>query len=225
MAPEVAHIHNASPEYPAMLRRYLGNDAPDALWALGNLGFLRQRAVALFCSVKCPGDLILKTYDLARALRDKEVMVMGGFHSPMEKECLELLLRGKQPVIACHARRLSHNRLPSKLIDPLNAGRLLMISPFDEKVSRATADTASTRNEFVAALADRVFVAYAAPGSKTEALCGKILKWQKPLLTFASKENSHLISLGATPCGSPDDVLRSIENGYGEFLQRSRMEI
>ncbi len=218
-------IRNASPEYPATLRRYLDDNAPDALWALGNLDLLRQRALALFCSVKCPGDLILRTYDLARTLRDKEVTVISGFHSPIEKECLELLLRGKQPIIACHAKRLSRSRLPDKLTEPIKAGRLLMISPFDEKVNRATADTASTRNELVVALADTVFVPYAAPGSKTEALCGKVLKWQKPLLTFASKENSHLISLGATPCDSPDDVLRSIEKGYGEFLQRSRMEI
>lgn len=212
MTPEVVHIHMISPEYPATLRRYLGDVAPDALWALGNIELLRQRAVALFCSVKCPGDLILKTYDLAQGLRDKGIAVIGGFHSPMEKECLDLLLRGKQPVIACHAKRLSHSRLPDNLAEPLKMGRLLMLSPFDESVSRATTDTASIRNEFVAALADRVFVPYAAPGSKTEALCHKVIKWGKPLLTFTSKENEHLISIGATPCGNPDDVLRGIEN-------------
>jgi hypothetical protein len=34
----------------------------------------------------------LKTYDLARDLRDADVPVIGGFHTPMEKECLRLLL-------------------------------------------------------------------------------------------------------------------------------------
>src|SRR3990170_8887096 len=100
MTPDVVPIHKTSPEYPATLIRYLGDKAPDALWALGNLDLLRQRAMALFCSVKCPGDLILKTYNLAQGLRNEGVAVMGGFHSPMEKECFELLLRGKQPVIA-----------------------------------------------------------------------------------------------------------------------------
>lgn len=210
MTSEVVHIHKTSPEYPATLRRYLGDEAPDALWTLGSLELLRRQPVALFCSVKCPGDLILKTYDLARELRDKEVTIIGGFHSPMEKECLELLLRGKQPVIACYAKRLAYSRLPDKISEPVMTGRLLMISSFDERVSRATAATASLRNEFVAALADRVFVAYAAPGSKTEMLCGKVIKWRKPLLTFAGKENNSLISLGATPCGNSDDVMRSI---------------
>lgn len=225
MTPEVVHIHKTSHEYPATLRRYLGDEAPDALWMLGSLDLLRQRAVALFCSVKCPGDSILKTYDLARGLRDKGVTVMGGFHSPMEKECLELLLRGKQPIIVCQAKRLSHRRLPDKVAGPVRDGRLLMISPFNERVSRATTATASIRNEVVAALADRVFVPYAAPGSKTEVLCGKVLKWQKSLLTFACKENDSLISLGATPCCNSDDVLRAIENSSGAFAQGGKTEI
>lgn len=53
--------------------------------------------LALVCSVKCPGDLILKTYDLAQQLREAEVTIIGGFHSLMERECLTILLRGNQP--------------------------------------------------------------------------------------------------------------------------------
>ncbi len=73
--------------------------------------------------------------------------------------------------------------------------RLLMISPF-EKEGRATADTAGTCNELVVALADTVIVAYAATGSKTEALCRKVLTWGKTLLTFNREGNSSLIALG-----------------------------
>lgn len=51
----------------------------------------------------------------------------------------------------------------------------------------------------MAALAEKVFVAYAAPGSKTEMLCQKVLEWGKPLLTFNSKENQSLLALGAMP--------------------------
>lgn len=48
--------------------------------------------LVLSCSIKCPGNVILKTYDLAGALCDAGVPVIGGFHAPMEKECLDILL-------------------------------------------------------------------------------------------------------------------------------------
>ena len=62
--------------------------------------------LALFCSVKCPGKLIMDTYDLAQHLRDIGVTVISGFHSPMEQECLHILLRSPNPVIWCLARGL-----------------------------------------------------------------------------------------------------------------------
>ena len=61
---------------------------------LGRLSLLDEPLTALFCSQRCPGDLVLKTYDLARAMRDAGVPVIGGFQTPMERECLRLLLRG-----------------------------------------------------------------------------------------------------------------------------------
>jgi len=59
--------------------------------------------------VQCSGIIILKTFDAIRMLRDKGIVVIGGFHSPMERECLDLLQRGNQPVILCSAKGL--NRL------------------------------------------------------------------------------------------------------------------
>ena len=58
----------------------------------GNLSLLDEPLTALFCSNRCPGDLIIRTYDLARAMRDAGVPVIGGFQTPMERECLRLLL-------------------------------------------------------------------------------------------------------------------------------------
>lgn len=191
---EVVSVSKASSKYPVALQKYFGDMAPNTIWALGNLDILQHKAIALFCSVKCPGNLILKTYDLARSLRDKGIVVISGFHSPMERECLDLLLRGKQPVIICQAMRLASKRFPEKYATPLSQGRLLMISPFSDTVRRAQTSTAAIRNEIVSALADKVFVSYAAPRSKTETLCRKIIEWGKPLLTFDSKENNSLIT-------------------------------
>jgi predicted Rossmann fold nucleotide-binding protein DprA/Smf involved in DNA uptake len=196
---DIRRFGRDDPFYPSALPLFLGDCAPTTLTALGNLDLLGQKKLALFCSVKCPGNLILQTYDLARALRDEGVTTIGGFHSPMEKECLTLLLRGTQPVIICPARSIGRIRTPAEWKAPLAEGRLLLLSPFAEKLHRVTADLAQKRNEFVAALADAVFVAHAAPGGKTERYCRDVLDWGKPLLTLESGENIHLLSLGAKP--------------------------
>jgi predicted Rossmann fold nucleotide-binding protein DprA/Smf involved in DNA uptake len=158
---------------------------------------LEKRLLGFFCSTRCPGAVILQTYDLARTLRDAGVPVMSGFHSPMEKECLALLLRGTQPVIVCPARSLERMRIPTQWKAPLTEGRLLIVSLFAGKQHRMTADLARKRNEFIAALTNKIFVAHAAPGSKTEQFCRELLRWGNPLLTLESDDNAHLLTLGA----------------------------
>ncbi|MBM4331234.1 MAG: hypothetical protein FJ117_08445 [Deltaproteobacteria bacterium] len=81
-----------------------------------------------------------------------------------------------------------------------------MLSPFGEKIKRADEDTVRFRNEFVAALAERVFVAHAASGGKTESFCRKVLGWGKPLLTFDDPGNIMLLSLGARPFSSLNGI-------------------
>jgi hypothetical protein len=66
--------------------------------ALGDGALLGRRKVALICSQKCPGDVILKTYDFARLVRDLGIAIVSGFHSPIERDCLSILLRGPGPV-------------------------------------------------------------------------------------------------------------------------------
>jgi len=185
--------------YPAALRRHLGEKSPAAVAAWGSLDLLRRPLLAFFCSVKCPGDELLATYDLARALRDAGVAVIGGFHSPAEKECLEFLLRGTQPLVICPARSLEGMRLPSAWRPALSAGRLLLLSPFRAADRRATSDLARRRNELVAALSSGLFVAHAAPGSKTEALARQALAWGKPVWALESANNRHLHAVGTRP--------------------------
>ena len=168
---------------------------------VGNLRLLDEPLTALFCSNRCPGDLILKTYDLARAMRDARVPVVGGFQTPMEKECLRLLLRGSQPVVVCPARGIEGMRLPRDWRAPLDEGRMLALSPFPAALCRPTAALAARRNEYVAALASRVFIAHAAPGGRTEAFARALADAGKPLLTLDSPANANLLALGAEAVG------------------------
>lgn len=197
------HIGQDNPRYPTALKAHLGEQAPALVTALGNLDILRNKTVAVLCSVKCPGSLILQTYDLAQHWRQAGVTVIGGFHSPTERECLTILLRGTQPIIICPARSMQGMRVRAEYKKPLEQGRLLLLSPFAETPRRITAEMAVTRNRFVAALADVIFVAHAEPKSMTEQFCRDILVRRKALYTLESEANAHLIALGAKPFTAP----------------------
>ena len=170
---------------------------PPTTVSKGCLSILEEPLTALFCSNRCPGDLILKTYDLARAMRDAGVPVIGGFQTPMEKECLRLLLRGTQPVVVCPARGIEKMRIPRDWRPALDGGRLLVLSPFPPTRRRPTVELAALRNDLVAALARRVFIAHAAPGGKTEAFARMVAYAGKPLFTLDSPSNANLLALGA----------------------------
>ena len=167
-------LNAADARYPAYLGKRLGTDALPQLSALGNLDLLALPKTALFCSARCPGQAILAAYDQAARWRDAGRCIIGGFHSPVEQECLRILLRGRQPVIICPARSLEKMRLPGDWQKPLADGRLLILSCFSGNEHRITSTLAARRNEFVAALADEVWFAHVAPGGQMQRLAQKI---------------------------------------------------
>lgn len=204
------HIAQHNALYPPALRTYLTDRAPATITARGNLDILLNRTpaplVALFCSVQCSSAIILQTYELAHTLCGAGVTVISGFHSPLEKECLNVLLDGTQPVIVCPARSIERLRLPAQWKAALLQGRLLLLSPFAEPQRRATVGRAQARNEFVAALADVLLITHATPGGKTEQFCHTMRTWGKPLLALESHDNAHLFALGAFPL-RPDTLM------------------
>ncbi len=185
-----------SGSYPEALSRYLGQHAPMALSCIGNPDILQSKTLAVFCSNKCPGNIILKTYELLRQLRERGITVISGFHSAMERECLNILLKGRQPFIICPARSIEGMRIKPEYRKPLEDGRLLILFPFAGKEKRISSDSAVKRNYFVAALATDVFIPYAAPGSKTETFCRELLKWGKRVYTTDAEKNTSLIETG-----------------------------
>ncbi len=195
---DTIRITQEDPMYPAGLKACLGQSSPVAIWMSDNLEVLAaKRKLGIFCSVKCPGSLILRTYEYIRSLRDKGITAIGGFHSPVEQECLRILLRGSSSVIICPARSIQRMRPRPEWKEYLKAGRMLIFSPFDEGKDRITGELAEQRNHFAATLADEVLVPHANPGGKAETLCHKIVSWGKPLLTFDHHDNANLIALGA----------------------------
>lgn len=179
--PSAQRIARGATEYPAMLVSRLGDNAPEELTVLGNLDLLRTRRTALFCSARTPGDATLRAHDAARRMRDDGVTVISGFHSPIENECLRILLRGKQPIIICPARAIDEMRVPTECRVAFDAGRVLYVSLFAGQPRRITADSALRRNEMVAALADDAYIAHVSPGGQTMRIADMLMKWKVPL--------------------------------------------
>jgi len=169
------------------------------MWTIGSLEILKRPLMGLVCSRRCPGDVILKIYDLARSFRDNGIAVISGFHTPMEKEFLDLILRGNHPIVICPARSIVNMRLSKPWRRAISESRLLILSPFPEKYRRMTAALANERNILVAEISHSFFIPYAEPGSQTESLCRAISASGKTIFTFKLNVCSRLVEIGAKP--------------------------
>jgi predicted Rossmann fold nucleotide-binding protein DprA/Smf involved in DNA uptake len=178
--PGLATLIPSDASWPEKLSVRLGKTAPRKLYLIGSVNLLALRKTALFCSARVPGNIILRAHDVARQLRDHGVTVISGFHSPIEKDCLGILLRGKQPVIICLARAMEKIRLPPDWRTALAANRLLILSPFQKQPRRPTVESARQRNELVAALADEVLIIHATPGGQIDKLSAIVDRWRIP---------------------------------------------
>jgi predicted Rossmann fold nucleotide-binding protein DprA/Smf involved in DNA uptake len=207
--------------YPTALKTCTAFRTAPTLNVIGNPGLLSQNAIALFCSIKCPGDLILKTYDLAQALRDEKILVISGFHTPIEQDCLKILLRGTQPIIHCPARSLHKIRLSPDQKQAIGENRLVLISPFSASYPRVTAELAGKRNEMVGAIAHTIFITYAAPNSKTLAFAQSLIEARKLVVTFNHPNNFALYEQGI-PGLDMDEIIRRIGHTEGQMSGQSQ---
>ena len=105
-------------------------------------------------------------------MRDEGMCVMSGFQSPLEKEVLNILLKGTSPLILVLARRMWDERhIPTLFRKPLAEGRLLVVSPVSQSIRRVDARSAAQRNRYILDHADSLFLGALDPdGSLTDLL-------------------------------------------------------
>ena len=110
------------------------------LQMIGNTALLDlPDKVAFLSSRRISAADVLKCYEWAEEIRDAETCVVSGFQSPLEKDVLKFLLRGKVPIILVLARSL-WKTVPEELRATVGLGRLLIVSPVS--ATRASAATA-----------------------------------------------------------------------------------
>ncbi len=143
-----------------------------SLASLGNVALLDRSKTGLLCSRQCPADCILTAHTrFKRWAADPSLAIVSGFHSPVEQECLRLLLQGRASIIHCPAREIATCRISKPWRSALDAGRMLILSPFAEK--RATLNTIHRRNRLVAELSDTLIIPHATPGGRLDRDCPK----------------------------------------------------
>lgn len=141
--------------------------------SLGNTELLKLRKIAFLCSRNIPASIVLKCYDWAIEQRDNGNCVISGFHSKIEKDVFHYLLAGTQPIIMALARGMKEKVEP-ELKTAINAGRLLIVTPFENSVTRVTAETAEKRNRFMIKIANEVVIGHAGKGGMLERLVTEI---------------------------------------------------
>lgn len=140
---------------------------------VGNKELLSLHKKAFLCSRKISASAVLKCYDWAIEQREKGNCVISGFHSKIEKDVFHYLAKGSQPIILALPRGLK-KRWEPELKSLMETDRFLIITPFDNSVTRITEETSKVRNELMVRLADEIVVGYKSTKSKLNQILNKV---------------------------------------------------
>ena len=121
---------------------------------LGNEILLDSYLVAFFASREYSEEVAQRAVQWAEEICQTDKVVISGFHSPLEKEVLRILLEHKHPVIVALGRAL-YKRVPPNLQQAFDEGRLLFVS--FRGYSRHSSKSSEIRNWKAAGMADEVY--------------------------------------------------------------------
>ena len=137
---------------------------------LGNTSLLDRRKIGYFASGTIVTLSVLPTLDWAAGVaRREDVAIVSGFHSKMEREVLDFLLRGKCGIICVLARSI-YKKIPEKFREAYNAGRVLFIAPFKTSANRTSRHLCQQRNEYAASISDSLVFSSLTPESSLYSL-------------------------------------------------------
>lgn len=147
------------------------------LTGIGDPGLLDGSLTAFFASRQCPGTAIHAAMDWVMQQAKTKATVISGFHSPLEKSVLEILLTAKSPAVVVLARDAAKASLPPEWTEALQAGRLAVIGATQEsQTTRLTDARAHQRNNIAASLAQTIVVAHTSPAGK---LTEQVNQWRE----------------------------------------------
>ena len=123
---------------------------------LGNKQLLNLHKIGFIASRYASAIDVIPTLDWAMEMsRQKDIAVVSGFQSPLEKDVLKFLLRGVCPIIIVLARGI-YKKLPLNLCQAMTQNRLLVVSIEKPNVTRVSEITAHRRNEYIKDIVDEI---------------------------------------------------------------------
>ena len=128
---------------------------------IGNAGLMGLPKTAFLSSRKVAPQDVMRCYDWATGMRGgggtpggsagrlAPPCVVGGFQSALERDVLKLLLPEGGPTIVMVLARGMWRSVPMEYREAINAGRMLVVSPFSQGVVRVSKETAERRNGWI----------------------------------------------------------------------------
>ena len=114
---------------------------------LGNAALMARPKTAFLSSRKVAPAAVMRCYDWATEMRGG--CVIGGFQSALERDVLKLLLPADGPSLVMVLARGMWRSVPKEYREAVNAGRMLVVSPFAQSVVRVSQETAERRNGWI----------------------------------------------------------------------------
>lgn len=122
----------------------------------GNRSLLDSPLVAFFASRTAPAEALALSQRWAHEMVEENRVVVSGFHSPIERAVLDILLRGRCAVVVTLGRSLYRN-IPAHLKQAYEENRLLFLS--FRGYERPSFSSSQLRNWATARLASEVVFA------------------------------------------------------------------
>ncbi len=157
------------PEYPFVLHNRLQTETPPFLSFLGNVNLLNHlgNAWSIIGSTDYPEELIPKYIEFIEFLASNNIVVVSGFHSPIEKLGLSTLIAKGGQVIHVLARSLYKYRIPKQMKKPNQENKILWISSTMPSVHRTCLKLTYKRNTIACSLSEKTLVLSKNSKSKT----------------------------------------------------------
>ena len=147
---------------------------------LGRKELLDRLKIGYFASSKIASLSVLPTLDWAAEIAKREdVAIISGFHSKLEREVLNYLLKGKCGIICVLARGI-YKQIPAKYKEAFHNNRILFISLESDKTLNYGREQAARRNEFIASTADELVFS----SVTTESSLFELTQTEKPIRMF-----------------------------------------
>jgi predicted Rossmann fold nucleotide-binding protein DprA/Smf involved in DNA uptake len=140
------------------------------LVGVGNRVLLDRPLIGLLTSRECPGHVLLSTLDRIPEWVQSGWVILSGFHAPLEQQVMRSVLRRQGSVVKILARGLDTYRPLPLEHEPLESGRMLILTAAAQTARRTTRASALERNRLVLKLATERVIPYLATSSGLAAL-------------------------------------------------------